>query len=407
MRQFLKRALQKVDALKPEQVRNLLALSSKEIDRLETVMDSLIRGVLVCDTSNKLILANKAARRFLSIVSYEQGRETIWSVIPEESVAEFLAQTLLSADAAEEREFSVDVNGMQRLLAVSVMPVVQDHQITGSVILIEDITERRNREARLRRMESLASLTTLAAGVAHEIKNPLGALSIHVQLLKKALDAQEKLCETLQSTTKSTGNECEPNKYFRQSDKYIKVLNEEIDRLNRIIVDFLFAVRPMNLEPRRGSINEFIKDMAAFVSFELKEAHIECVLNLDENLSAVDFDSALMRQAFLNLIKNASAAMNGGGTLTIATEDAEGEIRITVADTGKGISEEDFPKIFEPYFTTKETGTGLGLTVVFKVVKEHKGDINVESKEGEGTVFTITLPKPQPEQRLLTYKGDK
>jgi len=99
--------------------------------------------------------------------------------------------------------------------------------------------------------------------------------------------------------------------------------------------------------------------------------------------------------------------MRGGGTLTITTEEDEGEIRIIVADTGKGISEEDFPKIFEPYFTTKESGTGLGLTVVFKVVKEHKGDINVESREGEGTAFTISLPKPQPEQLLLTYKGDK
>jgi len=406
MRQFLKRALQKVEVLKPEQIRNLLGLSAKEIDRLETVMDSLIRGVLVCDTANKLILANKAARRFFSIVSYEQGRETIWSVIPEEPVAEFLAQTLLSTDKAEEREFYVDVNGIQRLLAVSVMPVVQDRQITGSVILIEDITERRNREAMLRRMESLASLTTLAAGVAHEIKNPLGALSIHVQLIQKAMDAQEKLCSALQST-KSQENECEPYKYFRQVDKYIKVINEEIDRLNRIILDFLFAVRPMNVEPRRGSINEFIRELAAFVSFELKEARIECVLNLEENLSAVDFDAALMKQVFLNLIKNASAAMSGGGTLTITTEDAEGEIRITVADTGRGISEEDFPKIFEPYFTTKETGTGLGLTVVFKVVKEHKGDINVKSREGEGTVFTITLPKPQLEQRLIAYKGDK
>jgi len=406
MRQFLRKALQKVDDLKPEQVRNLLGLSSKEIDRLETVMDSLIRGVLVCDTSHKLILANKAARRFFSIVSYEQGRETIWSVIPEEPVAEFLAQTLLSADVVEEREFFVDVNGAQRLLAVSVMPVVQDRQITGSMILIEDITERRNREAMLRRMESLASLTTLAAGVAHEIKNPLGALSIHVQLLQKAKDSQEKLCSALQSTKSPGETECEPDKYFRQIDKYIKVLNEEIDRLNKIIVDFLFAVRPMSLEPRRGSINEFIMELADFVSFELKEARIECVLNLAENLSPVDFDVGLMRQAFLNLIKNAAAAMSGGGTLTITTEDAEGEIRITVADTGKGISEEDFPKIFEPYFTTKETGTGLGLTVVFRVVKEHKGEIDVVSREGDGTVFTITLPKPQL-QRLIAYKGDK
>jgi signal transduction histidine kinase len=190
-------------------------------------------------------------------------------------------------------------------------------------------------------------------------------------------------------------------------DKYIKVLNEEIERLNRIIVDFLFAVRPMKVEPRRGDINGFIKDLAEFVSFELKSDNIECVLNLEENLIAIDFDPDLMRQVLLNLINNATAAMSGGGRITIATMDAEGEEIITVADTGKGISEEDFHKIFEPYFTTKETGTGLGLTVVFKVIKEHKGEINVNSTVGEGTVFTITLPKPRSEQRLIAYKGDE
>jgi PAS domain S-box-containing protein len=389
MRQFIKRALQKIEKLDSQQIENLLLFSSKEIDRLETVMDSLIRGVLVCDTNHHLILANKAARRFLSILSYEQARETIWSVIPEESVSRFLAQTLISADKVEEREFDVDVNGAMRLLSVSVMPVVQDRQVSGSVILIEDITERRSREAKLRRMENLASLTTLAAGVAHEIKNPLGALSIHVQLMQKAMDAKEEQCPEL----------------YHQVDKHIKVVNEEIDRLNRIIVDFLFAVRPMNLEPRRGSINEFIVDLVEFVTPELKDAGVEIVLNLAENLPAVDFDAGAMKQAFLNLTKNAAGAMENGGKLTITTEDAEGELRITIADTGKGISDENFPKIFEPYFTTKETGTGLGLTVVFKVIKEHKGEINVRSREGEGTIFAITLPKPQLEQRLITYEG--
>jgi PAS domain S-box-containing protein len=401
MRQFIKRALQKVDKLTSQQMENLLHLSAKEIDRLETVMDSLMRGVLVCDTSNNLILANKAARRFLSIVSYEQARETIWSVIPEEMVAKFLAQTLLSADKVEEREFDVDVNGAQRLLSVSVMPVVQDHQVTGSVILIEDNTERRGREAKLRQMENLASLTTLAAGVAHEIKNPLGALSIHVQLIKKAIDAQEELC----SRPRQSETECEPGKYFELIDKYLNVVNEEIDRLNRITVDFLFAVRPINLKVRRSSINDFVVELVDFVSVELREAGIEIVLNLAEHLCVIDFDPALMKQALLNLVKNAAAAMRGGGKLSIITEDTIGDIQITIADTGAGISAENFPKIFEPYFTTKDAGTGLGLTVVFKIIKEHKGDINVVSREGEGTAFTITLPKPLLEQRLITYEG--
>ena len=402
MRQFIKRALQKVDILEPDKIRDLLVLSSNEIDRLETVMDSLFRGILVCDTAHKLVLANKAARRFLSIVSYEQARETIWSVIPDVKVSDFLAGTLLSADKAEEKEFDVEGGGIQRLLSVSVMPLVQDRQVSGSLVLVDDITERRSREARMRRVENLASLTTLAAGIAHEIKNPLGSLSIHVQLIQKAMEAQEKLCLDNHQIEKT---ECEPGKYFNVIDKYLNVVNEEIDRLNAIVVDFLFAVRPINAVFRRGNVNDFIMELVEFVSLELTEAHIECILNLKENLPAVDFDAGLMKPALLNLIKNAAAAMNGGGILTITTEETESEVRITIADTGTGISDENFPKIFEPYFTTKENGTGLGLTVVFKVINEHQGEISVKSKEGEGTVFTISLPIPHVDRKLLAYEA--
>ncbi|MDR0497843.1 MAG: PAS domain S-box protein [Treponema sp.] len=405
MRQFIKRALQKVDVLNPGQIHDLLVLSAKEIDRLETVMDSLIRGVLVCDIAHNLILANKAARRFLSIVAYEQARETIWSIIPEKAVADFLAQTLLSTDKVEGKEFDVDVNGVEKLLSVSVMPVVQDQKVTGSLILVDDITERRSREAMMRRMENLASLTTVAAGVAHEIKNPLGSLSIHVQLIQKAIAAQEKLCcEIHNELHQAEGTECSPHKYFSTIDKYLKIVNEEIDRLNSIVVDFLFAVRPMNVELRLGDINSLIKELAEFVSFELKNAQIECDLELAENLPMVNFDAGLMKQAFLNLLKNAAAAMQEGGKLSITTEEKEGEVQLVISDTGAGISEENFPKIFEPYFTTKENGTGLGLTAVFRIIKEHQGEIRVKSKEGEGSVFTIILPKPQIERRLLTYE---
>jgi PAS domain S-box-containing protein len=400
MRQFIKRALNRIEQLSPDQVQDLLLLAAKEIDRLETVMDSLIRGVLVCDTAHRLILANKAARRFLSIVSYEQGRETIWSLIPEEVVSEFLALTLMSADKVEEREFDVEVGGVERLISVSVMPVVQDRQVTGSLILVDDITERRIRESRMRRMENLASLTTLAAGIAHEIKNPLGSLSIHVQLIKKAVGIQEKVCVDLNRSDK---HECDPFKHFLQINKYLEILNEEVERLNAIIVDFLFAVRPMNPVLRRGNINTLIEDLVQFVSLEMEAAKIGVTLDLAENLSTVDIDAGLMKTALLNLVKNAAAATEQGGKLIITTKETEGEVLISIADTGTGISEEDLNKIFEPYFTTKNNGTGLGLTVVFKVIKEHLGEIIVTSREGEGSVFTISLPIPYTERRLLTY----
>jgi signal transduction histidine kinase len=287
----------------------------------------------------------------------------------------------------------VEFKNKQRLLSISVLPLVRNHQVSGSLIYIEDITEKRGKEARLRRAENLASLTTLAAGVAHEIKNPLGSLSIHIQLIQKTLAAGE---------AEGKANAKTGGSYNKTIDKYLSVVNEEIARLNQIVVDFLFAVRPMDMELRYGSINSLIAEVAEFVSFELKEARIECVLGLQEDLPSINFDERFMKQALLNLIKNAMAAMEGGGTLTIKTKaQDDGTILITFADTGVGISDENLPKIFEPYFTTKETGSGLGLTLVFKIIREHQGEITVKSRPGEGTAFIITLPVPQKERRLI------
>ena len=406
MRQFVKRALQKIDEFDKKKSYDFIMTASREIDRLETVLDSLPRGILVCDTAHNLILANKAARRFLSIVSYEQAREYVWSVIPEKLIAEFLSHTLLSADKAEEREFDVDVNGTQRLLSVSVVSQVLDRRVSGSLILVDDITERRSREVRMRRMENLASLTTLAAGVAHEIKNPLGSLSIHVQLTKKTMDMSRKLYYEAHPN-EDPESDVGQARYFHLIDKYLKVMNEEVDRLNGIVLDFLFAVRPVNAELRKGDINAFIRELAEFVSFELEESHIETILNLEENLPLVSFDERLMKQALLNLIKNAKYAMNDGGKLVISTEWRGAEVRITICDTGIGIPEENLAKIFEPYFTTRDNGTGLGLTLVYKIVKEHQGDIAVESREGEGSNFEISLPIHQKETRLIAYEGQK
>jgi signal transduction histidine kinase len=298
----------------------------------------------------------------------------------------------------------VDFKGKQRLLSISVLPQVRDHQVSGSLIYIEDITEKRGKEARLRRAENLASLTTLAAGVAHEIKNPLGSISIHIQLIQKAMDAnKEMFFKSHPSGRNSKGQS--PQDYFDVLDKYIAVVNEEIDRLNHIVVDFLFAVRPMDMDFREGNINTLIGELAEFVRYELEAANIACVLELNDALPTIEFDDRYMKQALLNLIKNAIAAMPGGGELTITTGFSDTEIQISVQDTGVGISEENLSKIFEPYFTTKETGSGLGLTLVFKIIREHRGEMTVKSREGEGACFTITLPVPQRETRLLGFEG--
>jgi signal transduction histidine kinase len=162
----------------------------------------------------------------------------------------------------------------------------------------------------------------------------------------------------------------------------------------------------MNMDLREGDINALIRELTDFVWFELEAAHVECILELADALPHIEFDERFMKQALLNLIKNAEAAMPQGGSLTIKTEARETEILIGIYDTGIGIPEENLSKIFEPYFTTKETGSGLGLTLVFKIIREHQGEITVNSKAGEGAAFLITLPIPQREQRLISYGGE-
>lgn len=408
MRQFISRALQKLSKLTSEQIRALFSSMAGEIERLETVLDSLNEGVLVCDSGHNLILANKFAERVFPMAEQGQGIP-VWNSIRDEKARAFLEDTLRSGDRAAGMEFNVEAKDVQRLLSISVSPLVKDFHVTGSLIRVEDITEKRRREALMRRMESLASLTTLAAGVAHEIKNPLGSISIHMQLLQKSMRKNEDLYYQAHPEERNGADDVGPNMYFKLFRKYTGVINEEIERLNHIVVDFLFAVRPMNLELREGDINAFIRSLMEFSGYELENAHITTILDLEDNLPALNFDERVLKQALLNLVQNAMAAMPGGagadgksgGVLTIKTALCDNEIEISVCDTGCGIPEENLSKIFEPYFTTKENGSGLGLTLVFKIIREHRGEISVKSREGEGSCFVITLPVLQKEQKLL------
>jgi signal transduction histidine kinase len=188
--------------------------------------------------------------------------------------------------------------------------------------------------------------------------------------------------------------------------KYFNVLNEEIDRLNRIVVDFLFAVRPITLELREGDINKLVLQTIELVRYEMEENNIICKLELDEKLPYILMDGRYIKQVLINLVKNAQAAMPDGGTLSIITNCVDNDVHITVKDTGIGISKENIAKIFEPYFTTKETGTGLGLTLAFKIIKEHNGEILITSKLGKGTSFELILPIQQKETRMITYDNN-
>jgi two-component system, sporulation sensor kinase E len=384
MRRFVERAIAKLPRLNEDQMRSLLYALAEENGRMDVALDSMLDGIVVCDRDHRPIIYNKSAERMLRFTGPDPLERPLWLSVSDEDLSEFFRATLEAGETVLDREFGLDTKGATRLIAVSVSTLVSQGRIEGAIVHMEDITEKRHKEAQLRRAESLASLTTLAAGVAHEIKNPLGSISIHIQLIRKALQGKDKV----------------PIPFL---ERHLGVVDEEIERLNKIVVDFLFAVRPMDVQLRDGDPGKLVTDIADFIRPEAEKAGVLVELVVAEDLPFVALDERLMKQALLNLVKNALAAMPGGGKLRLAAEVAEDEVKLTVEDSGVGISEEDMPKIFEPYFTTKENGTGLGLTITFKIVREHDGEITVSSRPGQGSCFTINLPVPQKEHRLLPF----
>jgi len=393
MTRFFKRAIEKVSRLDSEQSRILLNSVFQENERLDAVLDSMTDGIMVCDTSHNLVLFNKAAERLFAFPINESLEKPLWSTIHDEEISDFLKQVLLGDDRIYDREFTIDSKGSIKILSISVMPLVVERSIKGNLVHFEDITEKRAKEARLRRAENLASLTTLAAGVAHEIKNPLGSISIRMQLLQKSL------------SNFSHTNTME-QKDHEMIKKHIDVVNEEIERLNRIVVDFLFAVRPMNIELELTNLNMLLVEVIDFMKYELESLSVITEFELEENLPLIPLDKRFIKQAILNLVKNSLAAMKNGGALCFTTKSENDDIKLVIEDTGEGISEENLAKIFEPYFTTRDSGSGLGLTLVFKIIREHSGEISVRSKLNEGTAFTLSFKKPSSEHKLLSYDSN-
>ena len=397
MKALVKRLSNKISKLSPDQVQNVFTQLVEENESLLSVFESLSTGLFICDKNWKLLQSNKAGERYLPLTSryYELKQQDsgfddeVWNFVDDEDISNFLQQASKEKKINISEEFVIKTPaGAARFLNISLMPLVQNKQLSGSIIKIDDVTEKRNQETLLHRMESLAGLTNLAASVAHEIKNPLGSISIYIQLLQKTISKARNSDEKL------------PDEKFLEN--YLEIINQEIDRLNNIIVDFLFAVRPISAELIPENPVKLLNSYVDFFTPELEEKNIKLKTAFLENSPKILLDEKLFKQVMINLVQNAIVAMPDGGELFFSTRITGDKYLISVADTGIGMSSETASRIFEPYFTTKVTGTGLGLTMVYKVIKEFGGDIEVESYEGKGTIFTISLPIPQREKHLLT-----
>lgn len=365
------------------QLKALIKSTLVESDLHIALLDSLSEGHVIIDSTGAIVYYNKSVYSLIPTAlknRISEGKRIV-DVIRDRDVSKFIIDVQNGKEKPEPKDFTFQVGQEMRTIRVSFSPLaVEDNNYID--IRFNDISDMIRGQARLRRSENLASMTTMAAGIAHEIKNPLAAMKIHIQLMQKYLAKNGSISQ-------------------REASRYINVLDEEIDHLNSIAVDFLYAVKPMNTEPKLSSINDIVNDLVSFLEPDANEKNIDIVVKLGEFLPRIELDGKYVRQALLNLVQNSFAAMPDGGTLSLTTKLDGDVVLVKVKDSGIGIDEEKLTKIFEPYFTTKATGTGLGLTTVYKVMKEHGGDIHVTSEVGKGTCFTLEFPVPVSQRNVL------
>jgi two-component system sensor histidine kinase HydH len=238
----------------------------------------------------------------------------------------------------------------------------------GHVFLLKDLSDLRALEIEIQRKEKLAAVGTLAAGIAHEVRNPLSSIRGYATFFGSLFDS---------------GTE---------NRKAANIMAEEVDRVNRVISELLEFARPVNLKLEKTDITEFVNNSLRIIKYEAEMANVKIIKAIDSPLPNVEIDNDRFTQVFLNLYINGIQAMKNGGNLTIEVGLKEDNVVFKISDTGRGIPPEDQANIFNPYFTTKKMGTGLGLAIVYKVIETHHGIINIISTEAKGTTFVISIP---------------
>jgi PAS domain S-box-containing protein len=380
---FLDKLISRIDRVDPQSLQSYVLKLAREKGFLETLFNTIQEGILVASPTGTIQYLNNAAAEILGLDRDRALGEPI-----HRHLRELDWNKIFTADKNEwrkvlSRELEV-VYPRHRLLSFYIVPVLDDEhdQVSGMAIILRDVTEARQHTHDAIESEKLSALTLLAAGVAHEIGNPLNSLHIHLQLLERELKNLPPHCaERLRGD--------------------LRIAREEVARLDGIIQQFLRAIRPTKPDLQRTAVNEIVTAALALMEREIRDRDILVELELDDNLPRCLADRDQLKQAFYNLIKNALHAMRPGGILRIRTETADSHLVISFTDTGHGIAADHIGRIFEPYYTTRKEGTGLGLMIVQRIVREHGGTIDVESAPGRGTTVRLKLPIYEKRTRLL------
>ena len=398
---FLEKLIERLGRIGPEEVQNYFLRLAQEKGFLETVFNAIQEGIIVTDSKGRITYLNDAACglfgleagdvigkrlderiRGLDLESLTKSGGPVSHDVeifyPQNRFINFYIVPLM----IEPREAgSAGAPRPSRGYGEASRPMTDAEQV-GHVMILRDITESRRTTQQTIESERLNALTLLAAGVAHEIGNPLNSLHIHLQLMERGV---QKLDD---------GAKAE----LQQS---IDVARCEVNRLDSIVTQFLRAIRPSRPQLRPENINAIVEEAVCFFTPEIQDRDIVVEQELRSDLPLLELDRDQMKQVFYNVIKNSLEAMKRGGSLRIRTDRDDTHVLITFVDTGGGISAENLSHVFEPYFTTKPSGTGLGLLIVRRIVREHGGELSIESSQDKGLTLTIRLPYIDKRIRML------
>jgi two-component system, sporulation sensor kinase E len=399
---FLEKLIERLGRIGPEDVQNYLIRLAQEKGFLETVFNAIQEGIIVTDSRGRITYLNDIACEIFGL----DGKDAIGKRL-DERVRGLDWDALTKARMAVSRDTEI-FYPTNRIINFYVVPLIIERreglseigdsarpestpagkaaEHVGHAMILRDITEDRRSEQQTIESERLNALTLLAAGVAHEIGNPLNSLHIHLQLMRRQAQKLDGPART-------------------ELEESIDVARSEVSRLDSIVTQFLRAIRPSKPQFQPENVNNLVDEAVRFFAPEIQDRDIVVEQELRSDLPLLQIDRDQMKQAFYNVIKNSFEAMKRRGILRIRTDRDDTHVLVSFTDTGGGMSPENLSHVFEPYFTTKASGSGLGLLIVRRIVREHGGELSIESNEGQGLTLTIRLPHIDKRVRMLEAGG--